>query len=235
MAKCIMIMAGGTGGHVFPALAVARELQQAQYHIVWLGTRQGLEADIIPREGIDIEWIAIGGLRGKGILGWVVAPIKIFKACVQAWAAMRKHNPVLVLGMGGFVTGPGGFVAWLRRIPLVIHEQNAIVGLTNRVLSLFATRVLQAFPNTFNSKKVVTTGNPVRKEIAMLPKPDIRWENRSEQINLLILGGSLGARALNEKYIHHWLNSNDEKELFSAMRQDPVFVAFEKELVERPK
>jgi len=198
MAKSIMIMAGGTGGHVFPALAVAKELQQDGFDVVWLGTHKGLEAEVIPKNNIPIEWITIGGLRGKGIMTLLSAPFKLTVACWQARRAMAKWRPVLVLGMGGFVTGPGGFVAWLRRVPLLIHEQNAIAGLTNRLLSRFAVRVLQAFPNTFPGRKIIDTGNPVRREIAAITEPKQRFAGRSGPTRLLVLGGSLGARALNE-------------------------------------
>ncbi len=198
MASRIMIMAGGTGGHVFPALAVARKLQQQGHDVVWLGTRKGLEAEIIPNAGIAIEWISIAGLRGKGWQSWLLAPFRLARAIWQSWFALRRSKPALVLGMGGFVTGPGGFVAWLQRIPLLIHEQNAIAGLTNRLLALFAKRILQAFPETFHGKKVIETGNPVRQEIASLQTPDSRFKDRDGPIRLLVLGGSLGARVLNQ-------------------------------------
>jgi UDP-N-acetylglucosamine--N-acetylmuramyl-(pentapeptide) pyrophosphoryl-undecaprenol N-acetylglucosamine transferase len=194
----VMIMAGGTGGHVFPALAVAAELRERGAEVFWLGTRHGLEAKLVPSAGIKIEWVAVSGLRGKGALVWLLAPWRLLWAALQVLAVMIRQRPVVVLGMGGFVTGPGGVVTWLLRKPLVIHEQNAIAGLTNRLLSPLARRVLEAFPGTFHTKRVVLTGNPVRRAIAELPAPKQRFAGRSAALRLLVLGGSLGARALNE-------------------------------------
>jgi len=192
-------MAGGTGGHVFPALAVARYLREKGIEVVWLGTRRGLEARIVPEAGFPIEFISISGLRGKGILGWILAPLRL---CIALWQAVRvclRCRPGAVLGLGGFVTGPGGIAAWLLRRPLVIHEQNAIAGLTNRLLSRLARRVLEAFPGSFPAGiKTEQTGNPVRIDIAGLPIPATRIGAHQGQCRLLVIGGSLGAQALNE-------------------------------------
>ena len=194
----VMIMAGGTGGHVFPALAVAAELRERGAEVFWLGTRQGLEAKLVPAANIPMEWVSVSGLRGKGMVAWLLAPWRLLWAALQVLAVMLRQRPVVVLGMGGFVTGPGGIMTWLLRKPLVIHEQNAIAGLTNRLLAPLAQRVLEAFPGTFRGKHVSHTGNPVRRAIAALPAPEERFAGRSGALRLLVLGGSLGARALNE-------------------------------------
>lgn len=195
----ILIMAGGTGGHVFPALAVAQDLRGQGHHVYWLGTQHGLESDVVPREGFPINYISVKGLRGKGMIGWLFAPARLLLALTQAMQICRRIQPKVVLGMGGFVTGPGGVASWLLRRPLIIHEQNAIPGLTNRMLAQIATRVLQAFPNSFNaSHKLHTTGNPVRERITSLPPPAQRYRARHDAIHLLIIGGSLGAQVLNE-------------------------------------
>jgi len=194
----VMIMAGGTGGHVFPALAVAAELRQRGAEVFWLGTRRGLEAKLVPAAGIDMEWVSVSGLRGKGAAAWLLAPWRLLWAALQVLVVMLRQRPVVVLGMGGFVTGPGGIVTWLLRKPLLIHEQNAVAGLTNRLLAPLAQRIMEAFPDTFNGRQVVHTGNPVRRAIAELPVPEVRFSGRGGAVRLLVLGGSLGARALNE-------------------------------------
>ncbi|MEY4762308.1 MAG: hypothetical protein RLZZ200_2164 [Pseudomonadota bacterium] len=194
----VLIMAGGTGGHVFPALALARLLRERQRQVVWLGTRRGLESRIVPAEGFPIEWLGVGGLRGKGVSTLVAAPFRLARALWQALSIMRRHRPAVVVGLGGFVTGPGGVAAWLCRRPLVIHEQNAIAGFTNRCLSRIAHDVLTAFPGAFGDKVVVhEIGNPVRHDIAALPVPAERFAGRSGPIRLLVVGGSLGAARLN--------------------------------------
>ncbi|WP_020394263.1 undecaprenyldiphospho-muramoylpentapeptide beta-N-acetylglucosaminyltransferase [Thiolinea disciformis] len=196
----ILITAGGTGGHVYPGLAVARALQAKDIPIVWMGTRNGLEARVIPEAGIPMAWLTVNGLRGKGWQAWLAAPWRLLVALGQSVKIMREHKPAAVLGMGGFVAGPGGLVASLMGIPLVIHEQNAVAGLTNRLLASFSKRVLEGFPKTFPaSKKLLATGNPVRNDIAALPAPELRHAAREGQkVHLLIIGGSLGAAALNE-------------------------------------
>jgi UDP-N-acetylglucosamine--N-acetylmuramyl-(pentapeptide) pyrophosphoryl-undecaprenol N-acetylglucosamine transferase len=189
-------MAGGTGGHVYPALAVAEALIEQSRDVVWLGTRQGIEARVVPDAGIDIEWVSIKGVRRKGLLTILVAPVQILRAVWQSLAVIRRRRPAAVLGMGGFVSGPGGLAAWLARLPLIIHEQNAVPGLTNRLLSRLARVVLQAFPNSF-SGDAETVGNPVRKSIAAIAPPEVRLQGRSGRVRLLVLGGSQGALALN--------------------------------------
>jgi UDP-N-acetylglucosamine--N-acetylmuramyl-(pentapeptide) pyrophosphoryl-undecaprenol N-acetylglucosamine transferase len=198
LAKSILIMAGGTGGHVFPALALARLLREQSYRVVWLGTRRGLEARIVPAEQFPIEWISIGGLRGKGRLALLVAPVKLLRALVQALGVMRRHRPAVVVGLGGFVTGPGGVAAWLLRRPLLIHEQNAVAGFTNRCLARLARRVFEAFPGSFGAGvHAELVGNPVRREFFALAAPALRFAPRTGPIRLLVVGGSQGAARLN--------------------------------------
>jgi len=194
----ILVMAGGTGGHVYPALAVARALQQHSRDVVWLGTHRGLESRVVPAAGISMEWVNIRGLRRKGLVALVVAPVQLAWALIQSLAVILRRRPAAVLGMGGFVSGPGGVAAWLTRRPLVIHEQNAAAGLTNRLLARLARVVLQAFPGSFNSSvRAETVGNPVREDIAAVPEPELRYADRDGPLRLLVLGGSQGALALN--------------------------------------
>lgn len=198
MSGPVLIMAGGTGGHVFPALALARLLRAGSREVIWLGTRRGLEARVVPAENIPVEWLTVGGLRGKGVKTLVAAPWQLLRALWQALAIMRRHRPAVVVGMGGFVTGPGGLAAWLCRRPLLIHEQNAIAGFTNRCLAPLAREVLTAFPGAFKSRSTRLIGNPVRSDISALPAPAQRFAARSGAIRLLVVGGSLGAMRLNE-------------------------------------
>ena len=193
----VMIMAGGTGGHVFPALAVADVLREHGVPVVWLGTRAGIEASLAPAAGYPIEWINISGVRGKSLLSRLQAPFKIVSACIQAMKIMRRTQPCAVLGMGGFTAGPGGLVAWLLRKPLLIHEQNAIPGLTNKLLSRIATHLLEAFPGALQ-RGAIHVGNPVRRSITQLPAPEHRFNTHQGALRLLVLGGSLGAVKLNE-------------------------------------
>lgn len=195
----ILITAGGTGGHVYPGLAVARALQAQDIPVVWLGTAKGLEARVIPEAGIEMVYLSVNGLRGKGVLTLLGAPFQLVKALFQSLMIMRKVKPTAVLGMGGFVAGPGGLVASLMGKPVVIHEQNAIPGLTNKLLSKVSKKVLEGFPGTFtNVKNAVGIGNPVRLDIASLTHPIQRLGDRWGRVNVLIFGGSLGAQALNE-------------------------------------
>src|SRR3990167_3797583 len=161
-------MAGGTGGHVFPALAVARRLLEKRVQVVWLGTRRGLEAHAVPASGlaIEMEWLNIQGVRRKGWYSWLKFPFTLVYAMARAFRVLRRRKPDAVLSLGGFVAGPGGLVAWLTRTPLLIHEQNAIPGMTNRWLALFADRVLTAFPVAVGFGRTQQVGNPVRAEIA---------------------------------------------------------------------
>jgi UDP-N-acetylglucosamine--N-acetylmuramyl-(pentapeptide) pyrophosphoryl-undecaprenol N-acetylglucosamine transferase len=193
----LMVMAGGTGGHVYPAMAVADQLKSEGWNIVWLATEGGMENRLIAGKGYGVEVIRMRGVRGKGLLRKLLAPLQVFAACLQSLKALRAHRPNVVLGMGGFAAFPGGITAWLLRRPLVIHEQNSIAGLTNRVLSPFARKVLAAFPSAFGDQAELV-GNPVRKEIAAVPSPEQRLAGRIGPIRLLVVGGSLGAQALNE-------------------------------------
>jgi len=200
MSGPVMIMAGGTGGHVIPALAVARALKSQARQVVWLGTRNGLEARLVPAADIEIEWIQVRGLRGAGWRRWLVAPIQLMHALWQSLAAVRRRKPALVLGMGGFVSGPGGIAAWLLRRPLIIHEQNAIAGMTNRLLARFAREVYEAFPGSFpQGVRARHVGNPVRPEIVALESPESRLAGREGAIRLLVFGGSQGSLSLNQE------------------------------------
>ncbi len=196
--KVALVMAGGTGGHVFPALATARVLQRRGYDIVWLGTQQGIEARLVPAAGIPVEWLSVTGLRGKGAATLLAAPFRLLVAINQAMRAIRRHQPRVVLGAGGFASGPGGIAAWLLGRPLVVHEQNAVAGLTNRVLARFAKRVLEGFPNSFGSGvRAERVGNPVRPEIVAIAPPERRYAGREGAVRLLVFGGSQGAARLN--------------------------------------
>ncbi len=194
----VLIMAGGTGGHVFPALAAADEFQQRGYRVAWLGTRRGIESRLVPAANIPIHYINVAGLRGKGLVNLLKAPLQLLSALWQALKVVRELQPVCVLGMGGFVSGPGAVAAWMLRRPLVIHEQNAVAGTTNRLSAIFARRVLQGYPISLGGDKARYIGNPVRSGIARIPAPEQRWAGRSGALRLLVLGGSLGAQAINE-------------------------------------
>ncbi len=197
--RTLMIMAGGTGGHVYPALSVAHELRSDGVNVFWLGTRKGIEARVVPENKIDIEWISISGIKGKGLLALIAAPLKIIYAMLQTALIIYRRRPEAALGMGGFVSGPGGLMAKLLMVPLVIHESNAVAGLTNKWLAKIANEVLVGFPDVLSRKHHYHyVGNPVRQSIASLPAPDLRLQGRSGNIHLLIVGGSLGAQVLNE-------------------------------------
>ncbi len=194
----VLIMAGGTGGHVFPALAVAKVLRDRGVAVVWLGVPASMESRLVPANGFPIEWVRVKGIRGKGVAAWALAPLSIVNAVLQAIAVLRRVRPRAVLGAGGYVSGPGGIAAWLLRIPLLIHEQNAIPGLTNRWLARLAGQVLQAFPGSFSpGVHARTVGNPVRADIAALAEPAQRFADRVGRARLLVFGGSLGAQRLN--------------------------------------
>lgn len=196
MGANVLIMAGGTGGHVFPALACAREFQARGYSVHWLGTPRGIENELVPAAGLPLHLIDVSGLRGKSKLALLKAPFQLLRALWQARRIMRELQPVCVLGMGGYVTGPGGLAAWMSGAPLIIQEQNAVAGTANRSLVPFASRVCEGFPNTFgNSAKRRTTGNPVREEL-FLETPRDSLSKRKPR--LLVLGGSLGAEPLNK-------------------------------------
>lgn len=198
-AATIGVMAGGTGGHVFPALAVAETLRDQGMQVFWIGTRRGMESRLVPEHGFEMEWVRIEGLRGKGLAQMLSAPFQLIAALWQAGRILRRRAPAVVLGMGGFASGPGGLAARALGLPLVIHEQNRVPGMTNQWLARIATRVFEAFPDSFPPGRVaVATGNPVRRPIAELPPPRERLAGRSGPGRLLVLGGSLGAKALNE-------------------------------------
>lgn len=191
--KRLMVMAGGTGGHVFPGLAVAKELQGQGWEIRWLGTADRMEADLVPKHGIEIDFIEVKGLRGAGFARKLLAPWMVLNAVFQARQHIKNWQPDAVLGMGGYVSGPGGLAAWLSGVPVVLHEQNAVAGLTNQWLAKIAKRVLQAFPGAFAGKEVV--GNPVRKDVCALPGHNV-YEDGAP-LHVLVMGGSQGARILN--------------------------------------
>ncbi len=197
MTKRLLVMAGGTGGHVFPGLAVASELAAQNWQIHWLGTLGRMEAQIVPQAGYPISFIDVVGVRKNGLVTLLLAPFKIIKATIQV---IKQFQPHVVIGMGGFASGPGGVAAWLNRLPLILHEQNAVPGLTNKLLSRIAKKVLTGFDNTFLAQRLSQTnkyswvGNPVRREFAELPVKN----SVDLPLNLLVVGGSLGAQVLNE-------------------------------------
>lgn len=201
--KRVLIMAGGTGGHVFPGLALANYLRNQGVQVEWLGTNQGLEAKLVPAANIPLHRITISGLRGKGWSSLFLAPLKITKAIAQSWGIIKTFNPDLVIGMGGFVSGPGGVASWLTNVPLIIHEQNAKAGMTNKILAKLAQKTLSGFPNAFNrTTKAQTVGNPVRTELLQLKTPNERLSETHSPLRLLVIGGSLGAQVFNHLVPH---------------------------------
>lgn len=197
MGKRIVIMAGGTGGHVFPALAVARALISAGHCVTWIGTEKGLESRIVPNAGIELDGLSVSGVRGTGMMAKIKAPWMLLTACAQALRILRQRKPDAVLGMGGFVAGPGALMAKILGIPLMIHEQNSIPGTTNRLLARFANRVFQAFPNSFAAQiGAIVTGNPLRESFQQLTLKPV-WHGE-RNVHILVVGGSQGAKALNE-------------------------------------
>ena len=196
MSRVVMIMAGGTGGHIFPGLAVAECMQAAGWEVVWMGARSGMEARIVPPRGYRMAWIRARALRGKGLLAKLLLPANLLWSFWESARALFRVRPDVVLGMGGYVAFPGGMMASLLARPLALHEQNAIAGLANRVLAALADKVMVAFPGALN--KAEWTGNPVRAEIAAIAAPHERFGGRGGRLRLLVVGGSLGAQALNE-------------------------------------
>lgn len=192
----VTILAGGTGGHIFPGLAVARVLRDAGARVSWLGTPHGLENRLVPAAGFELKRVGIQGLRGRGLAGWLAAPVRILRAMLQARRIFKADRPGCVLSMGGYAAGPAGIAARLMGIALVIHEQNAVAGWTNRLLRPWAQAVCTGFPNVFDRARV--TGNPVRREISELPAPAERYENRTGPLRLLVIGGSQGASVFNQ-------------------------------------
>ena len=196
MSRAILIMAGGTGGHIMPGLAVADILRSQGWKVTWLGAPGSMEAELVPKHGYGMAWVRFSGVRGKGLLRTLMLPFNLLIALWQSAAAIFRHRPDVVLGMGGYITFPGGVMAALLRRPLVIHEQNSIAGLSNKVLARIAQKTLSGFPDVL--PKAIWCGNPVRGSIAGLPDPQTRYMARSGRLNLLVVGGSLGAKALNE-------------------------------------
>jgi UDP-N-acetylglucosamine--N-acetylmuramyl-(pentapeptide) pyrophosphoryl-undecaprenol N-acetylglucosamine transferase len=196
VSRTILIMAGGTGGHIMPGLAVADEMRAAGWDVVWLGAKGGMEERLVPPRGYRTAWIRARALRGKGLLAQLLLPLNLLYAFWQSARALFRERPDVVLGMGGYVAFPGGMMASLFVRPLALHEQNAIAGLANRVLARLADKVMAAFPDALRGAE--WTGNPVRAEIAAIAEPQARYAARSGPLNLLVIGGSLGAKALNE-------------------------------------
>jgi UDP-N-acetylglucosamine--N-acetylmuramyl-(pentapeptide) pyrophosphoryl-undecaprenol N-acetylglucosamine transferase len=198
--RTLVIMAGGTGGHIMPGLAVASELHRHGWKVVWMGAPESMEARLVPDYGYEMAWVRFGALRGKGLLRKLLLPFNLLRGFMQAWAHFSRIKPDVVLGMGGFISFPGGMMAALRGIPLVLHEQNSVAGLANRVLSVVADRVLTGFPKTLRRGQYV--GNPLRHTITVLPAPTLRYgehpEKSGDTLRLLVIGGSLGAQALND-------------------------------------
>ncbi|MGB8052451.1 MAG: undecaprenyldiphospho-muramoylpentapeptide beta-N-acetylglucosaminyltransferase [Azonexus sp.] len=196
MSRTLLVMAGGTGGHIFPALAVAEKMRERGWRVVWLGNPEGMEARLVPQHGFEMVWVKFSALRGKGFLRKLLLPLNLLRGFWQAQKAIRRVQPNVVLGMGGYITFPGGMMAALFGKPLVVHEQNSVAGLANRVLAGVADRIVTGFPEVL--KKGIWAGNPVRPEIAKIAPPAERFAGRDGALRLLVIGGSLGAQALNE-------------------------------------
>lgn len=196
MSKRIVVMAGGTGGHIFPALAVAEHLRKQGWEVSWVGTKKGMESHIIPEYNIEIDWLSVNGLRGKNFFALFKMPWMLLKACLEARKILQQRQPDVVLGMGGFVSGPGGLMAKMLGIPLIIHEQNKIPGTTNRLLAKIADQVLQAFPHSFAiNQKAIFTGNPLRESFVQVKAST---STPKDVLHILVMGGSLGAQRLND-------------------------------------
>ena len=194
--KTVMVMAGGTGGHIFPGIAIAECLRERGWNVVWLGNPDGMEARLLPARGYQMEWLRFGALRGKGLARKLLLPFNLLRGCWQAWRVLARARPDVIVGMGGYITFPAGIVAALTGRRLVLHEQNSIAGLANKVLARAASRVLTGFPNALPNARWV--GNPVRSEIVAVPAPTKRFDAREGPLRLLVIGGSLGAAALND-------------------------------------
>jgi UDP-N-acetylglucosamine--N-acetylmuramyl-(pentapeptide) pyrophosphoryl-undecaprenol N-acetylglucosamine transferase len=192
----IMIMAGGTGGHIFPGLAVAQVLRERHWNVVWLGNPKGMEAMLVPQHGIEMKPVNFKGLRGKGPMTLILLPLNLLRAFWQSLRAVRQVKPSVVLGLGGYITFPGGMMAVLLGKPLVLHEQNSVAGLANKVLARVADRIMVAFPGTLSQAR--WSGNPVAADIAAIEPPEQRYRNRSGRLRVLVVGGSLGAQVFNQ-------------------------------------
>ena len=193
----VMVLAGGTGGHIFPGLAVAKVLRERGVPVVWLGAQGKMETRLVPQHGIEIDALDIAGLRGKGKLALLGAPLRVLRAVLAARQVLQQRQPRAVISFGGFAAGPGGIAARMLGLPLLVHEQNRAPGMTNKVLTRFARRVLAGFPGSFPQREEAV-GNPVRAEIAALPVPQQRLSGRNGEVRVLVLGGSQGARILNQ-------------------------------------
>jgi UDP-N-acetylglucosamine--N-acetylmuramyl-(pentapeptide) pyrophosphoryl-undecaprenol N-acetylglucosamine transferase len=194
MSATLLVMAGGTGGHIMPGMAVAEHLRAQGWKIAWMGNAEGMEAKLTADKGYEMAWVRFSALRGKGLLRKLLLPFNLLRGFAQAWQQLARIRPDVVLGMGGYVSFPGGMMAVLRGIPLVLHEQNSVAGLANRVLAGVADRVMTGFPGVFRKGRWV--GNPVRPEIAVLPAPTLRYAGHDGPLRVLVVGGSLGAQAL---------------------------------------
>ncbi|CAG7599297.1 undecaprenyldiphospho-muramoylpentapeptide beta-N-acetylglucosaminyltransferase [Candidatus Vallotia tarda] len=194
--RTLLVMAGGTGGHIFPGLVVAQRMREKGWRVVWLGNPNGLEATLVPKHDIPVEFIHFGGIRGKSVTTKICLPLNLLRACLESMAVLRRVQPDVVLGMGGHITFPAGLISVLVRIPLVLHEQNSVAGLANSLLAKPASRVLVAFPDVLPGAHWV--GNPIRPELALLTPPEVRYAARTGPLRILVIGGSLGAAALNK-------------------------------------
>ena len=202
MSSTVMITTGGTGGHVFPGLAVAAKLVARGLSVFWLGTREGLEAKLVPQHGVEFESVSFRGVRGKGLRTLLFGPYALLAACIDSVSIMRRRRPSVVLGFGGFASFPGALMGVATGRPLVLHDANAVAGLATRILAYGADRILLGFPNALagrHAKKSAWVGNPLRDSIARMPPPDERFAARTGPLRLLVVGGSLGAKALNER------------------------------------
>jgi UDP-N-acetylglucosamine--N-acetylmuramyl-(pentapeptide) pyrophosphoryl-undecaprenol N-acetylglucosamine transferase len=198
MTRTLLIMAGGTGGHIFPGLAIAAAVKAAGWRVIWMGNPDGMEARLVPAHGFDMAPVRFGALRGKGLLRKLLLPINLLRGFRQSWQELGRLSPDVVLGMGGYISFPGGMMAALRGIPLAVHEQNSVAGLANKVLAGVADLVMPGFPQVLEKRKTTWCGNPVRHEIAAMAAPAERYAERSGPLRLLVVGGSLGAQALNQ-------------------------------------
>ena len=217
--KSILIAAAGTGGHIFPGLAIAEALKLKGWCVTWLGTKVGMENRLVPQRNLSLESIDFGGTRGKGILTWLLMPFRLMKACIDCGLIIIKTKPNIVIGFGGYVTLPAGLAAKILGKPLLIHEQNSVIGLSNKVLAYLTKHVFTAFPNVI--KKGVVSGNPLRAEFLCTDEPELRFENRQGPLRILVIGGSLGARFLNET-VPNAIKLIDEKKRPKIMHQSGI-------------